>query len=362
MASTLVHAAASGHEKVDENPVRCIGVQDLVDAGIASLPQIYVRPTDERPVDESLEDQFPLIDISPLDGAGRSAVVQAIGHACQEWGFFLVKNHGVSTATMEAEMRVGREFFHLPSEEKMRYFSLKSESPLRYGTSFNAKEDDVFIWRDYLRYSFHDLQEIAPFWPDKPKDFREVNEEFCKQIKELGSKLLGAISESLGLGSDYIDKAFGEYYQYAGYNFYPPCPSPDLTLGTPSHTDISGVTILMQNEVPGLQVLHNDRWVTVQSIPNTLVINLGDMLQVLTNGKYKSAEHRAVVNGNQERISVPTAYGPSMESFIAPAPELLDSSHPAVYKGCLFGDYVAAVRKGFSKRKGLFDSLKIATC
>lgn len=165
----------------------------------------------------------------------------------------------------------------------------------------------------------------------------------------------------MGLGSDYIDKAFGEYYQYAGYNFYPPCPSPDLTLGTPSHTDISGVTILMQNEVPGLQVLHNDRWVTVQSIPNTLVINLGDMLQVLTNGKYKSAEHRAVVNGNQERISVPTAYGPSMESFIAPAPELLDSSHPAIYKGCLFGDYVAAVRKGFSKRKGLFDSLKIAT-
>eukprot|EP01018_Ginkgo_biloba_P022783 Gb_04356 [translate_table: standard] len=359
MASTLIPATSSIHTQ-EEYPDHYKGVKALVDRGVDSLPHIYVRPPDERLVEDFSQNELPLIDLAQLEGEGRASVVQAIGQACRQCGFFLVKNHGVSKSILDAEMRVAREFFHLPSEEKMRYFSTDSKSRMRYGTSFNAKEDKVLNWRDFLRFSCHPLEEMIPLWPDKPHDLRQVNAEYCRQLTKLGLKLLGCISESLGLGSQYINQAFGEIHHHMAYNFYPACPKPDLTLGFPGHTDPWGITILMQGEVPGLQVLQKDRWVVVQPIPDTFVVNLGDMMQILSNGKYKSAEHRAVVNSKQERISVPSGYGPSMDKFIAPAPQLLDSANPAVYKGCVFGEYINEIQsKSFIQRKGLLDSMKI---
>ena len=260
---------------------------------------------------------------------------------------------------MEAEMRVGREFFHLPSEEKMRYFSTDPKSPMRYGTSFNVKQDKILNWRDFIRYSYRPLEEMMPLCPDKPHDFREVNAEYCTQIQKLAKTLLSAISESLGLSTQYINEAFGVHSQYMAYNFYPACPNPDLTLGLPGHSDPGGLTILMQDEVGGLQVLHEDRWVAVHPVPHTLVVNLGDQLQILTNDMYKSMEHRVVVNSNNERMSVATTYGPSMDSLIAPAPHLLDSSNPAIYKGCVYGEFLDTLESGSLNRKGVLDSLKL---
>eukprot|EP01018_Ginkgo_biloba_P022784 Gb_04355 [translate_table: standard] len=358
MASTAMHSPCPPcQQKQHEYPAHYKGVKALVDTGIHSIPQIYVRPFDQRPghdISTQVQDQeLPLIDIADLEGEGRSAVVQAIGQACHQWGFFLVKNHGVSESTMDAMMRVGREFFHLPSEEKMRYFSTDIKSKMRYATSFNVKEDKVLNWRDFLRYSCHPVEEMMLLWPDEPNDFREANAEYCREIRKLAKKLLGAISESLGLPTEYINEAFGDHSQIMACNFYPACPNPDLTLGFVGHSDPGGVTILMQDEVGGLQVLHDDSWVGVQPVPNTLVVNLGDMMQILSNGKYRSAEHRVVVNSNEDRLSVPTAYGPAMDSFIAPAPQLLDSSHPPVYKGCVYGEFMDALQTGSPIKNGI---------
>lgn len=341
------------------------GVKALVDAGIQAVPDIYIRPLDQRPVllnsHQHEDDQLPLIDLSSLqgDGEGRGAVVEAIGQACQEWGFFLVKNHGIPESTMAEMLRVGRDFFHLPTEEKMRYFSTDPKCLMRYATSFNVKEDKILNWRDFIRYSCKPLQEMMPLWPDKPTDFRKANLEYSTEIGKLAKTLLGVISESLGLSTEYINDLFGDHSQLMSCNLYPACPNPELALGLVGHSDPGGITLLMQDDVGGLQVLHQDRWVPVTPISNTLVVNLGDMTQMLSNGKYKSPMHRVVANSNIERISVVTAYGPSMDTFIAPIPELVDLSCPPIYKGCLYGEFMDMLQKNALSKKSVLDSLRV---
>lgn len=109
---------------------------------------------------------------------------------------------------------------------------------------------------------------------------REVVAEYCKNARSIALRLLEAISESLGLEKQYIDRALGKHGQHMAINYYPPCPQPDLTFGLPGHTDPNAITILLQDEVPGLQVLKDGKWVAVNPIPYTFIVNIGDQIQV----------------------------------------------------------------------------------
>lgn len=109
---------------------------------------------------------------------------------------------------------------------------------------------------------------------------REVVGEYCRNARDLALRLLEAISESLGLEKDYIDKALGKHGQHMAINYYPPCPQPDLTYGLPGHSDPNAITILLQDDVPGLQVLRDGKWVAVSPIPSTFIVNIGDQIQV----------------------------------------------------------------------------------
>lgn len=112
--------------------------------------------------------------------------------------------------------------------------------------------------------------------------YRDVVSTYCKEVRELGLKLLGVISESLGLEREYIEKVLGdEQGQHMAINYYPPCPEPDLTYGLPAHTDPNTLTILLlDHQVPGLQVLKDGKWIAVDPHPNALTVNIGDQLQV----------------------------------------------------------------------------------
>lgn len=131
-------------------------------------------------------------------------------------------------------------------------------------------------------------------WPNRyqPSNsftcYRETAGKYAEELHALFLKLLAAISEALGLDSDYLNKVIGENTQFMVINYYPPCPNPDLTLGIAGHTDKGSVTVLMQDDVGGLQVLKEDgKWVTVEPIPNAFAIHLGDQVQVSKwcNGK-----------------------------------------------------------------------------
>jgi len=109
---------------------------------------------------------------------------------------------------------------------------------------------------------------------------REDVAEYCRNARELSLRLLEAISESLCLETDYISKALSNHGQHMAVNYYPPCPQPELTYGLPAHADPNAITILLQDDVPGLQVLQNDKWVAINPIPYTFIVNIGDQIQV----------------------------------------------------------------------------------
>ena len=115
------------------------------------------------------------------------------------------------------------------------------------------------------------------FWTLRRDDVGE----YSRKVRELCLRLLEAISESLGLEKDYMDKALGKHGQHMAINYYPRCPQPELTYGLPGHADPNAITILLQDEVAGLQVLKDGKWVSVNPIPNTFTVNIGDQIQVI---------------------------------------------------------------------------------
>ncbi|KAJ6683573.1 hypothetical protein OIU85_007277 [Salix viminalis] len=114
-------------------------------------------------------------------------------------------------------------------------------------------------------------------------------------------------------------------------------------MGMPPHSDHGLLTLLIQNGIGGLQIQHKGKWVNVGTHPNSFLVNTGDHLEILSNGRYKSVLHRAMVNSNGTRMSIAMAHGPSLDSVVSPAPELLVSSEgdePAAYIGMKYKDYL----------------------
>ena len=177
-------------------------------------------------------------------------------------------------------LRVAKEFFHLPETEMLKIYSNDPFKTTRLSTSFNLRTEAVSSWRDYLRLHCYPLEDYVDDWPANPTSFREEAAEYCRNVRALARRLLAAISESLGLERDYMDKALGKHGQHMAINYYPPCPQPELTFGLPGHTDPNAITVLLQDDVAGLQVRRNRKWVAVNPIPHTFIVNIGDQIQV----------------------------------------------------------------------------------
>ncbi|XP_020401094.1 flavanone 3-dioxygenase 2 [Zea mays] len=194
------------------------------------------------------------------------------------------------------------------------------------------------------------MAKAGVMWHMNIREKREIVSAYCCEVRLLGIRLLGMISLSLGpqFFEDYIENALGEQEQHMALavNYYPQCPEPDLTYDLPKYTDPNALTILLQDpNVAGLQVLKGsgggeDQWIAVSPRPNALVINLGDQLQALSNGAYKSVWHRAVVNDAQERMSVASFLCPCNSAVISPAVALVvrDGDAP-VYRSYTYDEY-----------------------
>ncbi|XP_068634238.1 flavanone 3-dioxygenase 2-like [Aristolochia californica] len=303
-----------------------------------SLPESYKRSVLERPnLSQVVKEEVPLIDLGCSD---RAEIVRQIGEACRLYGIFQVINHGISGASLQEIMGITREFFHQPMEEKMKLYSDDPAKKIRLSTSFNVKKETVHNWRDYLRLHCHPLEDFVHDWPCSPSTFKEVVSKYCTEVRELGFNLLEYISESLGLERKYMKKVLGEQGQHMAMNFYPPCPEPELTYGLPSHTDPNTLTILLQDqEVAGLQVYRASKWIAVDPHPGAFIINIGDQIQALSNNKYKSVWHRAIVNSVKERISVASFLCPGTGAVIGPAKQLGSEESPAIYRDFTYDEY-----------------------
>ncbi|CAK8567712.1 unnamed protein product [Lathyrus sativus] len=305
----------------------------------SKLPESYIRPESDRPCLSEVS-EFQNVPIIDLGSQNRTQIVQQIGEACSSYGFFQVINHGVGLEALKRTTEVAYEFFNLPVEEKMKLYSDDPSKTMRLSTSFNVTKEEVHNWRDYLRLHCYPLEKYVSEWPSNPVSFKETVANYCKEVRELGFRIEEYISESLGLEKDYLRNVLGEQGQHMAVNYYPPCPQPELTYGLPGHTDPNALTILLQDlHVAGLQVLKDGKWLAVNPHPDAFVINIGDQLQALSNGLYKSVWHRAIVNVEKPRLSVASFLCPDNEALICPAKSLTENESGAIYRGFTYAEY-----------------------
>ncbi|KAJ9553649.1 hypothetical protein OSB04_017694 [Centaurea solstitialis] len=347
------------------------GVKHLCENGVTKVPEKYILPEPERPqnmvVDGCID--LPVIDFAQLQGNDRPAVLRKLAQACQEYGFFRLlmlvhacmqlTNHGISNEVVSKMIDVSKRFFELPFEEREAYMSSNLYATVRYGTSFNQNNDGVFCWRDFLKLSCHPIQDFLSHWPSSPVDLREAMGKYTSESRELYGMVMKAIMESLGLVIKNDDVILEDANQLMMLNWYPACPQPHLTLGLPPHSDYGLITLLLQDQVEGLQIQHKSRWLTVKPIPNSFVVNIGDQFQIFSNGRYKSVVHRVAVNSMSSRLSVATLYSLPATHNVRPSAELVDESNPCRYRDTSYADFLDFLSSSDFKCKRFLELRKL---
>nr|XP_043618575.1 probable 2-oxoglutarate-dependent dioxygenase SLC1 [Erigeron canadensis] len=355
-----LHAQPYVHHHLQQNMYQK-GVKHLCDNGVTQVPNKYILPELERPqslvVDGCIE--LPVIDFAQLQGAERPQVLKALSKACQEFGFFQLINHGINNETIGKMLDVSKRFFELPFEERQRYMSSNLYAPVRYGTSFNQNNDGVFCWRDFLKLSCHPMQDFSSLWPSSPLDLRDAVGEYSTKTRNLYESVMEGILESLGVANDDIANISEEGNQLMVINYYPACPQPQLTLGLPPHSDYGLLTLLLQDQIEGLQIQHNGKWATVKPIPNSFVVNIGDQFEIFSNGRYKSVVHRVAVNSMSSRLSVASLHSLNVSRNVRPSSKLIDELNPRCYRDTSFADFLNYLSSSDFKCKRFLESRKL---
>ncbi|XP_040374306.1 1-aminocyclopropane-1-carboxylate oxidase homolog 1-like isoform X2 [Rosa chinensis] len=260
------------------------GVKGLVDAGITEIPRIFYHPPDEYSIhntSDSEEEQFsvPVIDLKGLsDPTKRKGIVAAVAEASESWGFFQIVNHGISVDVLE-EIKDGvRGFFQQDTAVKKQFYTRDNfSSPFVYNSNFDLYSAPATHWRDSFTWY---MITPTPKTEDLPEVCREILVEYSNQVRKLGKLLFELLSEALGLKQSHLnDIDCNEGLLVTGH-YYPACPQPELTVGISKHADRTFITVLLQDNVGGLQVLHHNMWIDVNPVPGALVVNIGDFLQV----------------------------------------------------------------------------------
>ncbi|XP_027184226.1 codeine O-demethylase-like, partial [Coffea eugenioides] len=188
---------------------------------------------------------------------------------------------------------------------------------------------------------------------------RETLDQYSRELKILAIKVLEQMTKALGMKLEDMTMLFQEGMQSLRMGYYPPCPQPELVMGLCPHSDATGLTILLQvNEVEGLQIKKAGAWVPVVPLPNAFTVNVGDILEIVTNGIYKSVEHRATVNLHNERLSIATFFAPKLDGDMGPAPSLITPENPAIFRRIRMLDYSKAYFSRELDGKSFIDAMR----
>ncbi|KAL6579884.1 Aconitate hydratase mitochondrial [Orobanche minor] len=283
--------------------------------------------------------RFPVIDMEKLNGEERSATMEMIKDAGENWGFFEMMNHGIATEFMDSVERLTKAHYEKCMEQRFE------EIVTSKGLEAVQSEINNLDWEStfFLRHlPVLNLSEI----PDLEDEYKKVMKEFADQIEKLAEQLLDLLCENLGLEKGYLKKLF---YGSNGLTFgtkvsnYPPCPKPDLIKGLQAHTNAGGIVLLFQDDkVSDLQLLKDGEWIDVPPCATRLSSTLVIILRVITNGKYKSAMHRVIAQTDGTgRMSLASFYNPVSEAVIYPAPALVEKAeNNEHYPKFVFEDYM----------------------
>ncbi|KAK1260181.1 2'-deoxymugineic-acid 2'-dioxygenase [Acorus gramineus] len=241
-------------------------------------------------------------------------------------------------------MEVASEFFEMPIEDRIQHYSDDPNRIVRVlKSSFHERATNN--WREAMKISGYPVEKFAHLLPEKPSKFRDVVGRYSTEVTELGRWILKMINEGLGLEEGYFDGEQSGGEQFMVINHYPPCPDPSLTLGLVKHCDQNLMTILLQGKTKGLQVIKDGKWIAVEPIPNALIVNAGHQLEVLSNGRLKSIQHRAVTNSSVARTTVVNFIVPTLDCLISPAPALVGQFEDPIYRPFTWREYLSVFRE-----------------
>ncbi|KAL4563431.1 hypothetical protein LXL04_027473 [Taraxacum kok-saghyz] len=204
---------------------------------------------------------------------------------CQEWGIFQLVNHGVDKLLVEKMKKETMGFFNMPVEEKVRY-KLKDGDYQGYGQTILHTQDQKVDWADRFYMITNPVyRRKSHLLPEFPPSLRDTMENYLQELQKLAINLLSLIGQAVDIDKKEIEDIFEDGMQSVRMTYYPPCPEPDLVIGLTPHSDASGITILLQvNDVDGLQVKKDGVWIPVSFLPDALVVNVGDILEVWISG------------------------------------------------------------------------------
>ena len=306
--------------------------------------------------------EVPMIDLAPLhEGSidGYQQVAQAIDHAYSTVGFGYLVNHGIPQRLIDALFTASKEFHALPNAEKMqievnefhRGFIPINTSTTRTSSVANVtkpNQSESFMLMHELPPDDADLLARAPLagpnqWPASLPNFYQAVTAYNDAMVSLARKLVRTISLALGGELTDFDPYFARPTTFLRMLYYPPqAPqSPDDLFGSAPHTDYGFITILVQDEVGGLQVRNPaGDWIDAPYIPGTFVMNTADILHRWSNGRLISTPHRVINRSGRARYSNPFFFDPNMHAEITPLPSCVSADHPAKYEPVIYGEYL----------------------
>ena len=301
---------------------------------------------------------IPSVDLSDFTEGNKetkAAFVKELGKAYEEIGFVAVKNHGLSDALCNELYAQVKGFFTLSKEEKETY-EIKGLAGQRGYVSFgkeHAKNKNEGDLKEFWHFgqTVEDNDPIKEEYPDNvqvnelPK-FNAVGREVYQKLEETGREMLRAIALHLNLDENYFDAKIHNGNSILRPIHYPPIThEPKDAVRAAEHEDINLITLLMGASADGLQVLNKSgEWISVTALPDQIVVNVGDMLQRLTNNKLKSTTHR-VVNPPREkwgtsRYSIPFFLHPRSEVSLNCLPSCISESQPKKFSDITAGEYL----------------------
>ena len=308
-------------------------------------------------------DRVATVDMAPLADeslAGKRIVADALRSVFERVGFFILVNHGVDQALIERTFSEARRFHAQPMAAKMAVMMNAHNNGYMAINRYNVRtsrasdpaalpdrNESFFIKRERQPDDpmlVADRRFAGPnVWPENLPGFRETLLEYTGAVDATARRLLPSLALSLDLPEDTFDAAFAESQFSFRLSHYPPVEEREAgQYGIAPHTDSNFMTFLAQSGVPGLQIrLGEDRWIDVPHVPNSFVVNGGDMLHRWTNERYKSTPHRALPPIGQPRYAIPYFFGPHLDTEIACLPSCQGVDNPPKYPPISYSDYIS---------------------
>ena len=310
---------------------------------------------------EILYDQVPSLDLADFvsgDSTKKKKFVADLGAAYNNIGFVAIRNHYLNDALSNKLYEMIKAFFALPDSVKQKY-EIPGLAEQR-GYIGKGKEHAKGRNTGDLKEFYHIGQEVEDndpikkeypdnVWPEELPQFSTVGLEVYKSLEKTGVQMLKAIALYLNLPEDYFDYKVRHGNSILRPIHYFPIENPDAVpadaVRAAEHGDINLITLLMGASADGLQVLRRDgKWIPITALPEQLVVNVGDMLERLTNKKLKSTIHRVVnpprQHMNKPRYSIPFFMHPRSEMSLAALAGCVDKEHPKVWEDITAGDFL----------------------